>query len=257
MHYKPTSVHQILGKPALNLTHSAVLRALRELSRADKAEFLPRFFQAYPGGYGEGDRFLGVVVPDQRKIAGKFRELDRHHLSKLLSSMWHEARLTGLLILVLQFERVGKQGDPSWSQREIVDFYLDRLSTVNNWDLVDCSAPKILGRWLLEQKRERRILKRLARSHNLWEQRVAVVATLPLIQSNQTSEITSIAADLLTHQHDLIHKAVGWMLREVGKQDLPKLRGFLHQHVQNMPRTMLRYAIEKMSPAERKRWLSR
>ncbi len=234
-------------------THRDVLRELKALARPDKAEFLPGFFKAFPGGYGEGDQFLGVVVPDQRRVARSFRDLPRAEVSKLLGSKWHECRLTALFVLVAQFQ--GTRSD-SKQRQEIVDFYLEHLSAVNNWDLVDSSAHKILGAWLLEHPGQRKLLRKLAKSSVLWEQRVAVLATLPLIHAGEFDEILQLAERLLSHPHDLMHKAIGWMLREMGKQEIKVLRGFLSEHAVSMPRTMLRYAIEKMSPTERRRWLT-
>lgn len=247
-----------MSKPSPPSNHRQVLQDLKGVARRDKADFLPGFFQAYPGGYGEGDKFLGVVVPDQRKIARQYRDLARPQVAKLLESPWHECRLTALFILVDQFSRAchGKTRSKSAAQ-EIVEFYLEHLDGVNNWDLVDSSAHKILGRWLLENPQKRKILHRLARSKRLWDQRVAVIATLPLIHAGEFEEILTLAEKWLQHPHDLMHKAIGWMLREMGKQNLTLLREFLDQHVEQMPRTMLRYAIEKMSATERQRWLKR
>ncbi len=244
----------------MKLSHTGVVAELKKVARRDKAQFLPKFFQAYPGGYGEGDQFLGVVVPDQRKIARQFRELSRADIAKLLKSPWHECRLTGLLILVHQFERAGKgaAGDQGAAERqEIVDFYLSHLTRLNNWDLVDSSAHKILGQYLLKRRGRRKLLDKLARSKNLWEQRVSVIATMPLIHHEEFDDFLRLARKFLGHPHDLMHKAVGWMLREMGKRDISQLRAFLDQHVSEMPRTMLRYAIEKLPQPERKRWLAR
>ncbi|MEZ6134850.1 MAG: DNA alkylation repair protein [Pirellulaceae bacterium] len=241
----------------MKATAKQVIAALKEKIRPDKAAFLPGFFQAVPGGYGEGDKFLGVVVPDQRSIAKRFRDLPRAEVEKLLASPWHECRLTAAYILVLQFERVtkGKQADPAQAQ-EIVDFYLANLNAMNNWDLVDTTAPKILGPWLLQHPKDRKVLNRLAKSKIWWERRVAIVATLPLIHADQFDEILTLSTQLIADEHPLMHKAIGWMLREVGKRSVLVLRGFLTEFSRHMPRTMLRYAIEKLPEAERKRWLA-
>lgn len=238
-------------------TAERVLRDLRRLARSDKAAFLPGFFKAVPGGYGEGDQFLGVVVPDQRKIAKRFREMSRGETQGLLDSPWHECRLTALFILADQFERAieGKQADPVLAE-SIVEFYFANLGAINNWDLVDSSAPHILGRWLLEHPRQRVTLDELSKSSVLWERRIAILATFPLIRAAQFAEILDLSQRLLGDEHDLMHKAIGWMLREVGKRDMDALTGFLEKHVQRMPRTMLRYAIEKMPALERKIWLN-
>ena len=247
-----------MNRPASQTTASHVTRELRGAARPDKAEFYPKFFKAEAGGYGEGDRFLGVVVPDQRKIAKQHAHLPREELLKLLESPWHECRLTALFILVHQFDKAfdGKRADPVMAN-ELVHFYLSHLAVVNNWDLVDASAPKVLGRWLLRFPEQRDILDRLAVRPAWWERRVAVLATLPLIHAQQYDEIVSLAERLLTDSHDLMHKAIGWMLREVGKQDLRVLKSFLTMYATRMPRTMLRYAIEKLAEKERQHWLSR
>ncbi len=242
----------------MSATAQDVLNALQAFARPDKAEFLPRFFQAHPGGYGEGDQFLGVVVPDQRKVARKFRALGLGEMEKLLASPWHECRLTGLLILVEQYSRAAspKSGSAA-QQKQLVSFYLAHTAAANNWDLVDASAHKILGHWLVNNPGERAVLDKLARSNKLWEQRIAVIATLPLSKAGELVYIQKLARQLLDHPHDLMHKAIGWMLREMGKVDVAALRAFLAEHHQQMPRTMLRYAIEKLPPAERKRWMRR
>jgi len=241
------------------VTAKQVLSALTALARPDKADFLPGFFQAIPGGYGEGDRFLGCIVPDQRQVAKRFRELPVTELRKLLQSPWHECRLTGVIILVDQFQRASKPSNPRRrAQRdELVQFYLDNLQGVNNWDIVDSSAPKILGEWLLEMPQQRSMLQQLAASQNLWERRVAVLATFPLIRSGEFDELLRLAECLLHDEHELMHKAIGWMLRELGKRDSRVLRAFLSRHISSMPRTMLRYAIEKMPLAERQQWLAK
>lgn len=238
--------------------------ALRELSRPDKAEFLPGFFRAIPGGYGEGDQFLGVIVPDQRKIAKQFRELSNDELRKLLHSPWHECRLTAIFILVNRFEvalrnhrKLGQlASEDQETPQSLLDFFLDNLEGVNNWDLVDSSAYKILGAYLVEFPKQKKILNQLARTGNLWQERIAVVATLALIKHDEFDEILRLAKRFLKHPHDLMHKAVGWMLRETGNRNVELLRGFLSEHAGEMPRTMLRYSIEKLSRSERDKWLA-
>lgn len=239
------------------MTAKQVLTALRQLAREDKAEFLPGFFQAVPGGYGEGDRFLGCVVPDQRKVARQFRDLSRPELKKLFASKWHECRLTGMLILVGQFQSAAKPKNPNRDaeSRDIVQFYLANLNAVNNWDIVDTTAPKILGVWLVENPNERSVLKELASSEVLWKRRVAVVATYALIKNDEFDEIIALAECLLNDGHDLMNKAIGWMLREMGKRDSAHLKAFLEKHASQMPRTMLRYSIEKLPREERTKWL--
>ena len=221
------------------LTAAAVKRELRQHINEEKAAFFPRFFKSGKGDYGEGDKFLGVVVPDQRRVANAFRDLPMAEITKLLNDPFHECRLTGVLILVSQYERADD------SDREpLVDFYLASLDQVNNWDLVDSSAHKILGDWLID--RPRKVLSTLADSGHLWRQRVAVIACLTLIKNGEFKEIKRLARLFLTHEHDLMHKAVGWMLREMGKQDEGELIQFLDRYARRMPRTMLRYAIEKL-----------
>ncbi len=241
------------------MTAKQVLLALREVAREDKAAFLPGFMRAVPGGYGEGDRFLGCVVPDQRKIARQFRDLSRVELAKLFGSPWHECRLTGMLILVGQFEDAAKPKNPhrDFECREIVDFYMANLHAVNNWDIVDSTAHKILGAWLVDHPDQRRVLDRLAASDVLWERRVAVLATFSLIKNDEFEEIVALAERLMSDGHDLMHKAIGWMLREMGNRDSRQLERFLTKHAHVMPRTMLRYAIEKLSKEQRTKWMGK
>ncbi|NLZ93997.1 MAG: DNA alkylation repair protein [Firmicutes bacterium] len=229
---------------------SLLKTALKQYTNAEKAEFLPRFFQAYPGGYGEGDKFLGISVPDQRRVAKKyFKQLSLHEIIKLLHEPIHEYRQTALFMLVYRFEKAKDEAE----KEQIVALYLQNTAYINNWDLVDSSAYKILGAHLLHKKKD--VLYLLARSGNLWEQRIAIIATFSFIKAGFFSDTLQLAEMLLDHPHDLIHKAVGWMLREVGKRDLQVAYTFLQQHYRQMPRTMLRYAIEKFSPALRQKFL--
>lgn len=241
------------------MTAKQVLSALRGVAREDKAAFLPGFFQAVPGGYGEGDRFLGCVVPDQRKVARRFRDLSRDELVKLFASPWHECRLTGMLILVGHYERAAKAKNPDRDLecQEIVEFYLANLDAVNNWDIVDTTAPKILGAWLVRNEDQRSVLGRLAASEVLWERRVAVLATYPLIKNDHFEEIVELAERLMNDGHDLMNKAMGWMLREMGRRDPAGLETFLKKHAKTMPRTMLRYSIEKLAPEDRAKWMGK
>jgi 3-methyladenine DNA glycosylase AlkD len=226
-----------------------IKQELAQAADPQKAEFLPGFFQAYPGGYGQGDRFLGVSVPAQRKIAGKYyRHITLAETEELLQQPFHEERLTALFILVRKMER-----SPAAGQEEIVKIYLRNLDRVNNWDLVDSSADKILGSYLMDK--DRQILYRLAGSGKLWEQRIAVIATFWFIRRNQFDDTFRLARLLLEHRHDLIHKAVGWMLREAGNRDREAELNFLYLHYRTMPRTMLRYAIEKFEPELRQQFL--
>lgn len=209
-----------------------------------------RFFKTGKGQYGEGDRFLGVTVPGQRLIARAHRGLPLAEIAALLASGLHEERLTALLILVDTYER----GDDA-TKRSCFDFYLENLGRVNNWDLVDSSAHLIVGDHLL--KRDRRLLRTLARSAKLWERRVAMIATLAFIRAGESKDAFEIATLLLDDEEDLMHKAVGWMLREVGKHVAEEpLRAFLKEHAAAMPRTALRYAIERFPAEERALWLA-
>ena len=226
-----------------------VQRALRRHASPEKAALLQRFFRTGPGEYGEGDRFIGVMVPAVRQVARAARELALPQVAALLESPIHEERLLALLVVVGQFERAGAP-----ERQALYDFYLSHTARINNWDLVDVTAPKVVGEHLLG--RSRAPLRRLARSANLWERRIAIVSTGAFIRRHQFEDTLRIAAMLLRDKHDLIHKAVGWMLREVGKRDMACLEGFLRRHCRAMPRTMLRYAIERFPEARRRAYLA-
>ena len=234
------------------MTKPLTLNTLREKMRllADKkqAEILSRFFKTGPGEYGEGDMFLGIKVPVTRRLAREGQDLHFGDLESLLESPLHEERLLALLILVRQFQKGGEE-----RQREIFLFFLNQTHRINNWDLVDLSAPHILGAYLYHQ--DKRIPRRLVRSKDLWERRLAVLASLYFIRRNVFTETLRIAERLLGDPEDPIHKAVGWMLREVGKRDLKTAEGFLRIHYQKMPRTMLRYAIERFPEEKRRAYL--
>lgn len=225
------------------------LLAFADPKRAEKSK---SFFKTGPGEYGEGDVFIGVSVPDQRKVAKKYRTISLRDIDLLLQSKIHEHRLIALLILVAQFEQ---NNDHSATQKEIVDFYISHLDRVNNWDLVDSTAHKILGPWIIAHPQEKDILNTLADSGDLWRERVSVIATFAFIARNDFKDSLLLAKRFLTHPHDLIHKAVGWMLREIGKKDIGALIVFLDLHYHEMPRTMLRYAIEKIDEPLRKSYL--
>jgi 3-methyladenine DNA glycosylase AlkD len=232
------------------LTAKAVKLELSHKAQKEKIADLARFFKTQKGEYGEGDQFMGVTVPDQRKIARRYRELDFEEVEKLLASSIHEVRLTGLLILTYRYERADSK-----LRKDIYNFYLNNTDKINNWDLVDVSAPKIVGEYLLQNPQERPILLKLGNSKNLWKRRIAVLSTFPLIKSGQFREIEKLAQKLLSDGHDLIYKAVGWMLREVGKIDQDFLLEFLNNYAGKMPRVMLRYAIEKLDPQRRQYYL--
>lgn len=230
-------------------TAAKVKKALKEKSNPEKAAFFPRFFKSGKGEYGEGDKFFGVIVPDQRKIAKQFVGLPDKEIAKLIIDPVHECRLTAIFILVYRFKK-----EDEAAQEKTVEFYLNNLDGVNNWDLVDSSAEKILGAFL--ENRDRQILYEFAETDHLWKQRIAMIATLHFIRNDDFGDTIAIAKLLLDHQHDLIHKAVGWMLREMGKRNEKLLKSFLKEHYQTMPRTMLRYAIEKFPKETRQKYLA-
>jgi 3-methyladenine DNA glycosylase AlkD len=222
-------------------TADDVRSALRVHASAQKAALLARYFKTGPGEYAEGDVFVGVMVPQSRAVARQFRDLPLAHLQELLASPVHEERLCALFILVAQYEH----GDDD-AKESVFRLYLRNTKRINNWDLVDCSAPKILGAHLLATKGSGSVLVKLARSRNLWERRIAMLATAAFIDAGRYLPTLNIARMLLDDQHDLIHKAVGWMLREVGKRiDRETEEEFLRRHYRTMPRTMLRYAVER------------
>lgn len=229
-------------------TSSEVAKELKKYADSEKAAFFPRFFRTGKGEYGEGDKFIGVTVPKLRKTALKFKNIELSELKKLLLSKIHEHRLISLFILVNKYEN----GDEK-TRKTLVDFYLDNLDGVNNWDLVDSSAHKILGPWL--QDKDRGILYGFAESGNLWKERIAIITTYRFIKNNDLDDTFRLSEILLIHEHDLIHKAVGWMLREAGKIDEKRLVKFLKKHYNNIPRTTLRYAIEKFDKETRKKML--
>jgi len=224
--------------------------SLRKLADPEKAKHLSRFFKTGKGEYGEGDKFLGITVPVMRAYARQYADAPREALESLLDSAYHEERLLALTILTAQFERGSEE-----ERKSIFDFYLARTDAINNWDLVDLSAYKIVGAYLLD--RPRKILYRLAKSKNLWERRIAIISTFTFIRSGECEDTLKFAEMFLSDRHDLTHKATGWMLREVGKRcGEKKLKQFLDKNAARMPRTALRYAIERFSEAERKRYLA-
>lgn len=230
---------------------SQIISELKEAGNPEKAAHLSRFFKTGKGEYGEGDLFLGVTVPEQRAIAKKYRETDYPVLHELLFSPYHEARLTGLLILVDKFT---KHKETAYRQC-CVDFYLAHTSQINNWDLVDLTCYKILGVWLTDK--DRQLLYHLAASQNIWEQRISIVSCMYFVRQGDFKDCIAISDRLLVHDHDLIHKAVGWLLRETGKKDRTTLTEFLATRYTRMPRTMLRYAIEHFPEEERKYYLKK
>lgn len=230
---------------------SLLRTALRQAANPEKAAFFPRFFKAGPGEYAEGDKFLGVTVPECRVVARAYSDLSLSDNGKLLASSWHEERLVALLILTAQYKR----GD-STTRQAIYDFYLAHTTRINNWDLVDTSCRDIVGWHLYDHPEKLPILDTLAASPLLWERRVAMISTFYFLMKDDPSVTLHMAETLVDDRHDLIQKAVGWMLREMGKRvDQQLLVEFLAQHHRTMPRTALRYAIEHFDAATRQRYL--
>ena len=227
--------------------YSCIVRTLRAASNVEKKAVLQRFFKTGKGEYGEGDMFLGVVVPEMRKVAKAFKAVSYEVIEALLESEWHECRLCALLILIEKYKK---------APEEAVHFYLSHLKGINNWDLVDLSAPYILGDYLAGHT-DHSVLYDLAQSPVMWEQRIAVVSTLMLIRHGHFNDTIELAVMFLDTRHDLMQKAVGWMLREVGKRDKPLLISFLNAHKAALPRTTLRYAIERFDAEERKGFMSK
>ena len=251
-------------------TAREIIEYMESLKNDKQRQILMGFFKTGPGEYGEGDEFLGLKVPQTREVVKQIAQgFSLSEVPMLLTNRWHEVRLCGLLILVAQFEKAATrrlESAPEAIRRrdEILTLYLNYADQANNWDLVDLTAPKILGRWLLlptalgdgSEKYKRQVLDQLAKSKNLWRQRMSIVCTWKTSQQGDATWCLRYAEMHLHHPHDLMHKAVGWMLREMGKRvSMNLLREFLRQHAHEMPRTMLRYAIEKMSETERKQWM--
>ncbi len=219
---------------------------LKKIANVQKATILSRFFKTGKGQYGEGDVFWGIMVPQQREIAKQHKDASLEEITRLLESQVHECRLTGLFILLLK----NKKASPG-DKKIFYDYYLANISRINNWDLVDLSAPQIIGGWLLEKPDERKILYRLSKSNNLWERRISILSCFMFIKNGVFDDALKIAEVLLHDPHDLIHKAVGWMLREIGKIDQSVEEEFLQKHYKTMPRTMLRYSIERFSKVKK------
>ena len=225
---------------------------LEALGNPEKAAFFPKFFKTGKGQYGEGDIFIGITVPNIRSVVKKYsNSIDIKTLQELIKDPIHEVRLCALLLLVHLFTKTKDQN----LKKEIYQFYLANTQFINNWDLVDSSAGQIVGSYLFDKERD--ILYTLAKSTSLWEQRISIIATMYFIKKGQFEDTFQIAEILLHHKHDLIHKAVGWMLREVGNKNTEVLEDFLNQHYATMPRTMLRYAIEKFPEPVRQAYLKK
>ena len=233
------------------MTAKGILAELRAVASDEKRAVLARFFKSGPGEYGEGDKFLGVMVPQIRAIAKHHADASAATDDALLASPWHEARLCGLFLMCNHFLRANEAGRAAIHARYLA---AAAAGCVNNWDLVDLSAPTLVGLFLADKPRE--LLYDLADRPSLWENRIAIVATLHLVRRGDLDDAFRLTAKLLHHPHDLMHKAVGWVLRECGKRNVDRLRAFLREHAGSMPRTALRYAIERFDADERKRWLA-
>lgn len=226
---------------------SQIFDAMTSHSDDEKKVVLPRFFKTGKGQYGEGDKFIGVTVPNIRVVAKEFKDVDFEVIRELMKSPWHEMRMCALLILVNNSKKN--------VSKETFDFYLMQTKYINNWDLVDLSAPQIVGKYLLNKERD--VLYRLAESELLWDNRIAIVSTLAFIRNNDLEDTYNLSIKMMRHKHDLMHKAIGWMLREAGKRDPERLYFFIKEWKSQMPRTMLRYAIEKFDVEIRKELMSK
>lgn len=238
-----------------------IISGLRAYIEPERKDVLQRFFKTGKGQYGEGDQFMGIIVPNIRKVAKSNLDMPLDAIGTLLDSPWHEVRMCGLMIMV---ENVQASRKKAWIkfhslaeaeklQKDYFDFYLNRTDRINNWDLVDMTAPAVVGDYLMYK--DRNILYRLADSKLLWDQRISIISTFAFIKNGDLYDTFSIAEKLLNHEHDLIQKAVGWMLREAGKRDEKRLMSFLNKKAALMPRTMLRYSIEKFDDTTRKMYL--
>ncbi len=225
-----------------------LIHELNLQANPEKAKILSRFFKTGKGEYAEGDKFLGIVVPIQRKIAKKYYSLTLEQLQQLLDSTIHEHRFTALVILINKYNKTEEK-------ERIVNFYIDNFHNINNWDLVDISCSNIIGDYFLNKPKQQ--LYEWSESNHLWTKRISIVSTLKLIKNNQFQPTLDLAERFIEDTHDLIHKASGWMLRELGKKDPAVLESFLIKHSKRMPRTMLRYSIERLSPSKRKKYMKR
>ena len=242
MHHKRTLLNDsdLYMKPIIGL----ITDELQAFSTEEKREVLPRFFKTGKGEYGEGDHFLGVAVPDTRTVAKQHKDISLDEIRNLMQSEWHEVRLCALLIMV---EKSKKKDETL--RKQLFHLYLSQTSRINNWDLVDLSCRFIVGEFLLDKSRD--ILYQLAQSPLLWDNRIAIVSTYAFIRKGQLDDTYVLSDLMMKHPHDLMHKAIGWMLREAGKRDPERLYDYVMNHRAEMPRTMLRYAIEKFGPKER------
>jgi len=234
------------------MSATQVQKEIQALANRGRAHDLQKFFQTAPGQYGEGDVFLGLTVPQVRSIAREYKGISLREIEVLIQSKFHEVRLCGLVILTLQYKATKERKE----KKKLFDLYMKAMTAgyINNWDLVDVTAP-IIGEFLIETEDPYILLNKLAKSKSLWQRRVSIVFTFAFIRSGDIEPTFLMAEQLLGDKHDLIHKAVGWALREAGKLNGKELRSFLSNHSHEMPRTMLRYSIEKFSERERKQWL--
>ncbi|MCD4760123.1 DNA alkylation repair protein [archaeon] len=229
-----------------------IKQELQKSANLEKAKIYMRFFKTGPKQYGEGDQFLGLTMPEQRVIAKKYINISLEVLQELITSSYHEHRMTALIILTYKYKKADED-----TKKEIYDFYIKNYNSINNWDLVDVTAPNIVGEYLLDRKSRKRILYEFATSDHLWKKRIAIISTFTFIRNNDFQDTINISEILLQDKHDLIHKAVGWMLREMGKKDEKQLINFLDKHYKIMPRTMLRYSLEKLSEEQRKHYMKK
>ncbi len=230
--------------------YNKIIAGLKKISNKERAEIQQRFFKTGPGEYGEGDVFIGVKMPQQRLITKKFINTPVSDLERLLDSKVHEHRMIALLIGVLQFEKGNEK-----QQKQIYTFFIKNSKKINNWDLVDVTVPRVIGKYLLNNKSEKEILYKFSKSKNLWQKRIAIISTFAFIRNLDFQDTLKISKILLNDKHDLIHKAVGWMLREIGNRNRDVEEKFLKIHYKTMPRTTLRYAIEKFPEKLRKNYL--
>jgi 3-methyladenine DNA glycosylase AlkD len=234
----------------MNKNSKEVIKEIHGLKNLEKKKILQRFFKTGVGEYGEGDLFLGVTVPEIRKVVKHSNGLILKDIQELVRNEYHEIRLCGFLILVDKYECFIKRKEFDEAKR-LVDFYLKNLKYANNWDLIDLSCYKILGDYLIENKSERKILYELIKSKNMWHRRAGIVSTMALIRKGDLDDTYSISKKLFKDKEDLMHKATGWLLREAGKRDETRLKEHLRQNIRSIPRTTLRYAIEKFNEEER------
>ncbi len=235
------------------MSATKIKQALKQHAQPEKVPIYMNFFKTGKGQYGEGDKFLGITMPHIRSIAKQYKDVDFDVIQKFLDSQYHEHRMCGLVILVYKFESTKDET----LKTKIYNFYVKNLRAVNNWDLVDVTTPNIVGQYLYDHPEKKDILYKYANSNNLWEKRISILATFRFIKYNDFADTLKIATILLHDDHDLIHKAVGWMLREMGKRNEVKLCRFLDKHHQTMPRTMLRYALERLTPEQKKYYMKK